>query len=269
MMNNKRGTNNTANGVFALASNTDGGGNVAIGTGALFDNSIGNTNTAVGVSALANTLVSGNTAIGNNAGFFATLGTGNVYVGADMTGFTNETDHTYIRNINTTPVSGSGTDTVTVDLTTGLLGHASSSRRYKEDIRTMNRASEALYRLRPVTFRYNKQIDRTESTAFGLIAEEVSEVNPNLVAHNYEGKPEAVHYEMVGAMLLNEFLKEHKKIEQQQVTIAALKSALTQQQKRFAARFVKQEQQIGAMAAGLEKVSAQLVARKSSLVDSN
>lgn len=269
MMSNGRGNNNTAIGVFALASNTDGGGNIAIGTGALFDNSFGNANTAVGVSALANTLVGNNTALGNNAGFFATLGTRNVYVGADVTGFTNETDHTYIRNINTTAVSGNGADTVTVDLTTGLLGHASSSRRYKEDIKPMESASETLYRLRPVTFRYNKQIDPTESIAFGLIAEEVLEVNPDLVARNSEGKPEAVHYEMVDAMLLNEFLKEHKKIEEQKVAIAELKSTLIQQQKCFASQLSKQEQQIGAVAADLQKVSAQLVGRNPCLVDSN
>ena len=104
-------------------------------------------------------------------------------------------------------------DTVTIDLSTGLLGHLTSSRRYKEDIKPMDKASEALYRLKPVTYRYKKEIDRTQSLAFGLIAEEVAEVNPDLVAHNAQGQPESVHYEMVNAMLLNEFLKEHKKVE--------------------------------------------------------
>jgi len=242
LMSNTRGVNNTANGIFALASNTDGGGNVGIGTGALFDNSLGNANTAVGVSALANTLVSSNTAIGNDAGFFSTTGTGNVYIGADMTGFDDESNHTYIRNVNTTPVSGSGTDTVTVDLTTGLLGHASSSRRYKEDIKSMDNMSEALYRLRPVTFRYKKEIDRTRSTSFGLIAEEVAEVNPVLVARNSQGRPENVHYEMVNAMLLNEFLKERRHVQEQDAIIA------------------RQQKQIDALTAGLQKVSAQLAA---------
>jgi hypothetical protein len=239
---NTNGTNNTANGADALTSNTQGGGNVAIGMAALFKNNIGNTNTAVGDSALANNLVSDNTAIGADAGFFATTGTGNVYIGAQMTGVGDESNHTYIRNINTTPVSGAGTDTVTVDLTTGLLGHASSSRRYKEDIKPMDNLSEALYGLHPVTFRYRKEIDRTHSTSFGLIAEEVAEVNPVLVAHNSQGQPENVHYEMVNAMLLNEFLKEHRHVQEQDATIA------------------RQQKQIDALVAGLQKVSAQLAA---------
>ena len=238
---NTVGTNNTANGADALTSNTGGGGNVAIGMAALFKNDIGNTNTALGDSALANNigLASDNTAIGADAGFFATTGRGNVYVGAGMTGFADESQHTYIRNINTTPVSGAGTDTVTVDLTTGLLGHASSSRRYKEDITSMDNVSEALYRLHPVTFRYNKEIDRTQSLAFGLIAEEVAEVNPDLVARNSQGETESVHYDAVNAMLLNEFLKEHDQMQD-------LKAIVAEQQK-----------QIEALTAGLQKVSAQ------------
>ena len=238
---NTVGTNNTANGADALTSNTEGGGNVAIGMAALFKNDIGNTNTALGDSALANNigLASDNTAIGADAGFFATTGRGNVYVGAGMTGFADESQHTYIRNINTTPVSGAGTDTVTVDLTTGLLGHASSSRRYKEDIKSMDNVSEALYRLHPVTFRYNKEIDRTQSLAFGLIAEEVAEVNPDLVARNSQGETESVHYDAVNAMLLNEFLKEHDQMQD-------LKAIVAEQQK-----------QIEALTAGLQKVSAQ------------
>ena len=127
--------------------------------------------------------------------------------------------HTYIGNINSTDISGGDTDIVTIDLTTGLLGHLTSSRRYKEDIKPMDKASEALYRLKPVTYRYKKEIDKTQSLAFGLIAEEVAEVNPGLVAHNAKGQPESVHYEMVNAMLLNEFLKEHKKVEEQQSKI--------------------------------------------------
>src|SRR5438046_10672098 len=107
-----------------------------------------------------------------------------------MTRVAGENDHTNIRNINTASVSGGGTDTVTINLTTGLLGHLTSSRRYKEDINPMDKASEALYRLKPVTYRYKKEIDRTQSRAFGLIAEEVAEVNPDLVAHNAQRQPE-------------------------------------------------------------------------------
>jgi hypothetical protein len=161
-----------------------------------------------------------------------------------MSGVAGESDHTYIRNVNTTSVNGASADSVTVDLTTGLLGHATSSRRYKEDIKPMNNASQALYELKPVTYRYKKEIDSTQSPAFGLIAEQVAEVNPDLVARNPQGQPESVHYEMVNAMLLNEFLKEHEKTEKLQATVASLIATVKQQ------------------AAQIQKVSAQLEASK-------
>src|SRR5207248_7759175 len=148
-------------------------------------------------------------------------GNGNIFIGAGQGPATaTENFHTYIGNINSTQVSGGGTDTVTIDLTTGLLGHLTSSRRYKEDSNPMDKASEGLYRLKPVTYRYKKEVDRTQSRAFGLIAEEVADVNPGLVAHNAQGQPESVHYEMVNAMLLNEFLKEHKKVQNLETTVA-------------------------------------------------
>ena len=262
LMSNTAGTNNTANGVSALSSNTSGGGNVAVGTGALFNNDIGNTNTALGDSALANNIGTDNTALGADAGFFAMTGRGNVYIGAGMTGVADESQHTYIRNINTTPVSGAGTDTVTVDLTTGLLGHASSSRRYKEDIKPMDNVSEALYRLHPVMFRYNKEIDRTQSLAFGLIAEEVAEVNPDLVARNSQGETESVHYEMVNAMLLNEFLKEHCTVQELKSTLAKQDATILQQKKDFQEIVSQQQKQIEALTTGLQKVSARLGASK-------
>ena len=133
----------------------------------------------------------------------------------------------------------------TVDLATGLLGHATSSRRYKEDIRPMENASQALYRLHPVTFRYNKDIDRTQSRAFGLIAEEVAEVDPDLIARNSQGQPESVHYEAVNAMLLNEFLKEHRKVEELQATVA-------QQRKDSEATAAQQQKEIEALTATLK-----------------
>ena len=154
-----------------------------------------------------------------------------------MFGVPGESNHTYVRNLNITSVSGGGADTVTVDLGTGLIGHLSSSRRYKQNIKPMDNTSEALYRLRPVTYRYKKDIDRTQSPAFGLVAEEVAQVNPALVAHDANGQPESVHYEMVNAMLLNEFLKARRQIDAQQ-------------------------KQIDALTAGLQKVSAQLEASK-------
>src|SRR5438477_12877670 len=101
-----------------------------------------------------------------------------------------------------------------------------SSERFKEAIKPMENASETIYQLRPVSYRYKKAIDPTQSAAFGLIAEDVARVNPGLVARNAQGQPESVHYEMVNAMLLNEFLKEHKKVEEQEATIAQLKEKL-------------------------------------------
>jgi len=193
------------------------------------------------------------------AGAAATTGSGNVYIGV-VSGVAGEGDHTYIANINTTAVSGGGTDTVTVNLSTGLLGHLSSSRRYKEEIKPMNNASEALFALKPVTYRYKKEIDHTQSPAFGLIAEEVAEVNPALVARNSEGQPESVHYEMVNAMLLNEFLKEHRKVEKLESTVAKQEVAAAKQEVKIA----QQQKQIDTLTAGLQKVSAQLEMSKPS-----
>ena len=228
------GTDNCAVGFEALTSDTTGGANTAVGRGALDQNVTGNFNTA----------------IGKDAGALAT-GSGNVYIGHLIAGVAGENNHTYIRNIKDTSVSGAGTDFVTIDLTTGLLGHATSSRRYKEDIRPMDKTSEVIYQLQPVTFHYKKEIDRTQSPAFGLIAEEVAKVNPNLIACNSQGQPESVHYEMVNAMLLNEFLKEHKKVQDLEATVA-------QQQKGMEVLTAKLKEQ----AAQIQKVSAQLEVNK-------
>jgi hypothetical protein len=276
---NTTGEDNAAIGTFALHNNVDGNANTAVGVGALFSHQTGGFNNAFGWNALesdqtggsnngfgslalqSNVSGSGNTAVGDQAlehstggnntaiGFAAgqslIAGNGNVYIGASFTETpSTDSNHTYIRNINNTSVSGGGTDTVTVDLTTGLIGHLSSSRRYKEEIKPMNNASEALFALNPVTYRYKKEIDHTESPAFGLIAEDVAEVNPNLVARNAQGEVESIHYEMVNAMLLNEFLKEHRHVQEQDSVIA------------------RQQKQIEALSAGLQKVSAQLELNK-------
>ena len=166
-----------------------------------------------------------------------------------MNGVAGENDHTYIRNINTTSVSGMGTDTVTVNLTTGLLGHLTSSRRYKEDIKPMDKTSEALYTLNPVTYRFKKEIDPSQSLDYGLIAEEVAKVDPNLAIRDRNGQIESVRYNAINAMLLNEFLKEHRKNEEQEKTIAELNSGMT-----ALAATVKEQ------AAQIQKVSAQLAA---------
>jgi Chaperone of endosialidase len=174
--------------------------------------------------------------LGYSAGANVTTANNVICIGSTVLG-ENINNHTYIGNINTTTVSGGNADFVTVDLTTGLLGHLSSSRRYKEDIKPMDIASEALYQLKPVTYRYKKEIDRTQSLDYGLVAEEVAQIDPNLTLRGQNGQIESVRYTAVNAMLLNEFLKEHKafieeqrkvqqqdrKIEEQEATIAQLK----------------------------------------------
>jgi trimeric autotransporter adhesin len=211
---------NTALGYQALADLTDGQANVAVG---------GLAGTGLPDSS-GLTAGDANTFVGYSAGDGLTSGSFNVFIGFfEGPASATESNHTYIRNINNTSVSGGGTDTVTIDLTTGLLGHLSSSRRYKENINPMDQASETLYRLKPATYRYKKEIDKTQRLAFGLIAEEVAEVNPDLVAHNAQGQPESVHYEMVNAMLLNEFLKEHATVQELKKEIAALTATVKEQ----------------------------------------
>jgi hypothetical protein len=275
--------NNTAVGAAALEFNTSGTGNIAVGGFAMLHNTIGNDNTAVGFTALENATGSGvsfntavgwealmsttananvavgdltldadtsgnfNTAIGAAAGHLQTTGSGNVYIGQGIEGVAGENLHTYIKNINTTTVAGGGADFVTVNLTTGLLGHLSSSRRYKEDIKPMDNSSETLYRLNPVTYRFKKEIDPSQSVEYGLVAEDVAQVDPNLAIRNGKGQIESVRYTAVNAMLLNEFLKAHKTMEQQQASIAELKNEV----QTMVAQLKEQ-------AAQIQKVSAQL-----------
>jgi septal ring factor EnvC (AmiA/AmiB activator) len=137
----------------------------------------------------------------------------------------------------------------------------SSSRRFKDDIKPMDKASEAVLALKPVTFHYKS--DKTNRPEFGLIAEDVAAVNQDLVVRDENGDIYTVRYEAVNAMLLNEFLKEHRKVEEHQATITELKSTVAQQQKGFDSKLAKQEEQIEALAASLQKVSAQLELSKS------
>ena len=273
LLSNRTGFANTANGTSALINNTTGGGNTATGFLALGFNGTGINNTATGRDALFhNQTGSNNTAVGQSAGFSIT-GTGNVCIGQGVSGVAGENDTTWIRNVNTTvqPVAA-GVDAVTVRLSDGRLGHPVSSRRYKEDIKPMDKASEALYQLKPVTYRYKKDIDSSQSLDYGLLAEDVAKINPELAIRDGNGQIESVRYNAVKAMLLNEFLKQHRKveeqnrkIEEQEATISQLKSAaakqeasIAQQQKgmeAIAARLQEQESQI-------QKVSAQLEVKK-------
>jgi len=224
------GVNNTAIGYGALEFNTDGGNNTAVGIFALQDNTVGGGNTAVGSAALAsNTTAGDNTAVGNEAGSNITA-FGNVCIGAGVSGEAAATNTTWIRNVNTLTQNFSAgvNDYVTVRLTDGRLGHTAvvSSRRYKEDIKPLDKTSEALYALKPVSFHLKKEYDETQALGFGLIAEEVEKVDPSLVYCNNKGQAESVRYEMVNAMLLNEFLKDHHKVAKQEATIAQLKEQI-------------------------------------------
>jgi hypothetical protein len=179
----------------------------------------------------------------------------------------NVSNSCFIGNIysNVQPIVGTDPDSVTIT-STGRLGRGNvSSRRYKHDIELMDKASEVLYTLKPVTFRYNKEYDAMQTLAFGLIAEEVAEVAPDLVGRNPDGQPESVRYEQINAMLLNEFLKEHRKNEEQGATITALKANDAKEE----ATIVQQQKQIEALTAAIkeqvaqiQKVSAQLEASK-------
>src|SRR5947207_3394346 len=263
--------NNTAEGTNALFSLTSGIDNTALGFealfrnttaegfGALFNNTSGSQNTAIGAHTLDQNITgSSNVALGFQAGFNIT-GNGNVCVGQNILGVAGESNVTRIGNIGSTAQANGVFVTVGAG---GKLGFQVSSRRYKDDIKPMDRASEALFALKPVSFRYKQEIDPARSPDFGLIAEDVATVNPDLVARDEEGKIVTVRYQAVNAMLLNEFLKEHKKVEEQQASIAELKSTVAQQKNDFQAKAAHQQEQIEALTAGLQKVSAQLEASK-------
>jgi Chaperone of endosialidase len=252
MLANTDGSTNTALGDNVLRSNTTGGHNTAVGESSLFSTTASDGNTAVGEFALF--LLDGgsnNIALGTDAGQMLQTGDGNLYIGADIPGQMSESNHTYISNINTTSVSGAGTDTVTVDLMTGLLGHLSSSRRYKEEIKSMDSASETLYRLKPVTFRYKKEINPSQTLEYGLVAEDVAEADPNLAIRNKNGEIESVRYTAVNAMLLNEFLKEHRRVE-------GLKSAMAQQRKDFETAISQQQETTKALVARVNEQEARI-----------
>ena len=205
---NTTGPYNMANGYEALYSNTTGAFNAANGVLALYNNTTGNFNTATGAGALlANTTGSNNVAVGTTAGIALTTGSGNVCIGAGVSGVAGESNTTRIRNVYTTVANGRAVY-VNAD---NKIGTLSSSRRFKHDIQPMDRSSETLFALKPVTFRYKKDADPSQALSFGLIAEEVAQVSPELITRDEEGKPQTVRYEAVNAMLLNEFFKEHRK----------------------------------------------------------
>ncbi len=226
---NETGNFNTAVGDEALLNNADGGNNTGVGLSALANNTSGFGNTAIGSQALINCNTgSGNTGIGPAAGASVTTASNVICIG-NILG-ENIDNSCYIANIysNIQPVIGTDPDYVTI-ASNGKIGRSNlngSSRRFKHDIQPMDKTSEVIFGLKPVSFRYNKDYDATQRLFFGLIAEDVAEVAPDLVGRNHEGQPDSVRYEQINAMLLNEFLKAHKTIQDQNATIVELKSEL-------------------------------------------
>jgi hypothetical protein len=261
---NTSGSSNTATGFAALVSNTTGANNTANGFGALFGNTSGNSNTADGINSLrSNTTGSSNIAVGVAAGTNLTTGNNNIDIGnAGVAGESNRIrigtqgtqTATFIAGISGVAVNGSQ---VVVNAS-GRLGVTASSARYKEAIQPMDKASEAILALKPVTFRYKQEIDPDRTPEFGLVAEDVEKVNPDLVMRDAKGKVFTVRYEAVNAMLLNEFLKEHREVEEQQATIAQLKAADAKQEEKISAL----TELVKAQAAQIQKVSAQLEVNK-------
>jgi hypothetical protein len=245
LYNNTTGANNTANGFQALFFNTVGNGNTANGFQALFSNTTGLGNTAIGRVALSNnTSGSENIGLGDDAGSNVATASNVICIGAGTSG-ADVSGTCFIGNIRGTTTQNNDAIPVLID-SAGQLGTASSSRRYKTDIKPMDNSSESILALKPVSFRYKIHKDTTPQ--FGLIAEEVAEANPDLVIYDADGKPYTVRYDAVNAMLLNEFLKEHRRVEK-------LEAMVAQQRKDFEAAVAQLTTQV-------QKVSAQLEANK-------
>jgi hypothetical protein len=254
---------NTAVGLFAMLNNVDGDSNTAVGAAALRDNISGDNNQALGRGALRlNTTGSGNIGIGREASALEDPAVNNVIClgdDGDNNGFGSVSNRCYIGQIRGVDVGNADGINVIID-SDGQLGTNNSSRRFKKDIKPMEQASEAILALKPVTFHYKNQDTKNAkyTPQYGLIAEDVAEVNPALVVHNKDGQLLSVRYDAVNMMLLNEFLKEHKKVEAQQATIAELKSTVAQQQKGMEVLTAQLKEQ----AAQIQKVSAQVEMNK-------
>lgn len=232
LLNNIDGNSNTATGAEVLQDNISGGGNTAIGRSALLVNTTGDTNTAIGLNALqGNTTGSGNIALGAGAGAFLTTGNDNIDIGnfgvADDSStirIGNEFQtRTFIAAIHGVATGIADAIPVLVD-SNGQLGTLSSSRRFKRKIKPIDQASEAILALQPMTFHYKS--DKTDTPQFGLIAEEVAKVNPDLVVRDENGEIYTVRYDAVNAMLLNEFLKEHRRVQGQEAMIKQLRNEM-------------------------------------------
>jgi hypothetical protein len=255
---NTTGVYDTADGAAALYNNTTGYSNTANGGSALFSNTTGVNNTASGLNALfMNTTGNANTALGAYAGSDLTTGSGNIDIASSGVAAESNTIRvgttqtaTYIAGIRGVSTGIADAIAVVID-SAGQLGTASSSERFKKDIKAMDKVSEAILALRAVTFHYKN--DAKGVPQFGLIAEEVAKVNPDLVVRDKSGEIYTVRYDAVNAMLLNEFLKEHRQVQEQKAILARLKGELQ-------SRLAEQQEHIQQLTAGLQKVSAQLAA---------
>jgi uncharacterized coiled-coil protein SlyX len=265
MSNLSTGSNNTANGYRALYSYTTGSSNTADGYQALYFNTTGSFNTANGRGALYhNTTGGNNVTLGYQAGFNLTTGNNNIDIGnlglaAEAStiriGTAANQTRAFIAGIRGKTTANANAVPVVID-SAGQLGTVSSSSRFKKEIKPMDQTSEAVLGLNPVMFHYKS--DSTGTPQFGLIAEEVAKVNPDLVVRDENGEIYTVRYDAVNAMLLNEFLKAHRKMEEQEATITQVKSTAAKQE----ATIAKQQKQIEALTTGLQKVSDQLELNK-------
>jgi hypothetical protein len=251
---NTTGTQNTASGVGTLYNNQTGNYNTATGLSALHSNTNGNSNTADGINALFNNRTGSlNVALGDRAGLNLTTGSNNIVIGAGVLGAAGDANTIRIGKSGTqqrTFVAGIYGKTANGGIgvfinSNGQLGTVQSSAKYKQDIKPMDKASEAILALKPVTFRYKKELDPEGIPQFGLVAEDVEKVDADLVARDADGKVNTVRYEAVNAMLLNEFLKAHQRVQELEANAA------------------RQQKQIEALTAGLQKVSAQIELNKS------
>jgi hypothetical protein len=273
LFNDTDGRDNTANGSGVLLNNTHGNANTASGLGALASNTTGSSNAATGLSALAsNTTGTNNTALGSLAGNALTTGDNNIDIGYNVVGAAGESNtirigntditDTFIRGMSGATSSGGAAVFVNGN---GKLGTMTSSERFKDEIRPMDKASEVILALRPVSFRYKKEIDPQGIPQFGLVAEEVERVNPDLVIRDAAGKPQTVRYEQVNAMLLNEFLKEHRTVQDLKSTVAKQERTIAEEGKKFQEMISRQQKEIKYLTTTVtqqseqvKKVSAQL-----------
>ncbi len=223
---NTSGFHNTADGFFALSRNTTGNHNTAIGDEALGSNTTGNFNTTNGGHSLENnTTGNGNTALGFGAGDNVRTANNVICIGAGIDG-ANLSNSCFIGSIFGQTSSGGAAVFIN---SSGKLGTITSSRRFKEEIRPMAQSSEVLFALKPVIFRYKKEIEPQKTPQFGLVAEDVEAVSPDLVIRDNDGKVNTVRYEAINAMLLNEFLKEHRTVQDLKQEISALAATVKQQ----------------------------------------